>query len=93
MVTIGIDQSLSKFEMHEHICLENIKKLYTSAGKCDGKLQFKSIIESPMVSTTDIFTDNSSMSSGPPMIVKNCSARKPLHLFTEVLDVKNKTSV
>ena len=30
MVTIGIDQSLSKSAMQEHICLENIKKLYKS---------------------------------------------------------------
>ena len=33
------------------------------------------------------------MSPGPPMIVKNCSEIKPLCLFTEFLDVKNKTDV
>ena len=33
------------------------------------------------------------MSPGPPMIVINPSARKSLHLFTEVLDAKNKTTV
>ena len=36
-----------------------------------------------MVSTTDRFTDNSTMSPGPPMMVKKCSARKPLRLFTK----------
>ena len=46
-----------------------------------------------MVSTTEIFTDNSLMSPGSPMIVKKWSARKSLHLFTEVFDVKKKTAV
>ena len=46
-----------------------------------------------MVSTPEIFTDNSPVSPRPPMIVKNCSAKQSLRLFTEVLDVKNKTAV
>ena len=46
-----------------------------------------------MVSTTDRFTDKSPMSTGPPMIVKNHSARKPLRLFTEVFYFKEKTAV
>ena len=46
-----------------------------------------------MVSTSKRFTDNSPMSPGPPMIVKKCSARKLIRPFTEVLDVKKKTSV
>ena len=46
-----------------------------------------------MVSTTERFTDNSTMSPGPPTIVKNFSVRKSLRLFTEVLDVNNKTTV
>ena len=33
------------------------------------------------------------MSPEPLMIVNKCSARKPLSLVTEVLDVKNKTKV
>ena len=45
-----------------------------------------------MVSTPGRFTDNSPMSPGPPMIVKNSSAIKSDRLVTEVLDVK-KTSV
>ena len=45
MVTIGIDKVLSNCAMYEHICMENIKKLYTYAGICDNKLQFKAIIE------------------------------------------------
>ena len=46
-----------------------------------------------MVSNTDIFTDNSPMSPVPPMNVKKYSAIKSFRLFTEILDVKNKTAV
>ena len=45
MVAIGVDQSLSNSEMYEHTCLENIKKLYKSVGKCDEKQQCKTINE------------------------------------------------
>ena len=77
--------------MYEHICLKNIKKLYTSAGKCNFQLKFKENFEASMVSTPERFTDNSRMSPGITIIFKNCSARKAFHLFTEVLDVKKKT--
>ena len=93
MVTILIDQSLSNCSMYKHRCMENINKLYTYAAKFDDQIQCKSIIEAPMVSTPDRFTDNSPMSPGTPMIVKKCSASKSLFLFIEVLNVKNKTSV
>ena len=33
--TIGIDQSLSNNAIYEHKYLENIKKKYKQAGKCD----------------------------------------------------------
>ena len=46
-----------------------------------------------MVSTPEIFTENIPIPHGPPVTVRNPSARKSLHLFTEVLDVKNKTIV
>ena len=46
-----------------------------------------------MVSIPQIFIDNSPMPPGPPMAFKKFSARKSLHLFTEVLDVKNNTYV
>ena len=76
MVTFGIDQSLSNSAMYEHRCLENIKKLYKSASKCDNQNQYKSILEAVMVSTTEIFTENSTMSPGLSMTYKNPSARK-----------------
>ena len=79
--------------MYKHRCTENIKKLYSSAVKSDYQMQFKAIIKAPMVSTTDRFTYNSPMSHRTTMIVKACSARKSLCLFTEVLDAKNRTAV
>ena len=45
-----------------------------------------------MVYTPDIFTNNSTMSPGPYVTTRKPSARKPLRLFTEVLDIKKKTS-
>ena len=62
--------------MYKHRCLENIKKLYTSAGKYDYKKQYKAIIEAEMVSTTDIFPDNSPISPGTYGTVRNPSERK-----------------
>ena len=35
MFTIVVDQSLSNSTMYKHRFIENIKELYTSAGKCD----------------------------------------------------------
>ena len=37
MVTIGLDQSLSNSDIHEHRCLESIKKLYNSSGNVDSQ--------------------------------------------------------
>ena len=51
------------------------------------------MIETSMVSTSEIFTDNSPMSPGPSVTVINTIARKPLFLFTEFLDVKKENSV
>ena len=93
MVTIGIDQQLINSAMYEHIFLENINKLYRYAGECDNQNQYKAILEAAMVSTTERFTENSPMSPGPSVNVKNPSARKSPRKFTEILDVKKKASV
>ena len=69
------------------------QQLYTSAGKYNDQLQFKSIIEASIVSTPERFTDSSTMSLRPPIIFTNPSARKSLYLFTEFLDVKKKAAV
>ena len=50
--TIGIDPYSSKNAIYEHKCLENTKKKYKQAGKCDGQKQLKDIIEADIISTT-----------------------------------------
>ena len=71
----------------------NINKLYTYAGKCDYQHHYKAIIEFSIVSTPEIFTNNSPVSHGPSVNVINPSARTLLRIFTEVLDVKKITAV
>ena len=93
MAAIGVDQSLSNSAMYEHRCLVNIRKLYKSAGKCDDQKQYKVIIESSMVSNTEVFTDNSQISPSQSVTVKNPSARKSLRQFLDVLEFKPNTSV
>ena len=46
-----------------------------------------------MVSTPEGFTDNSTRSTMNPTKIKRLSARKPLCIFTNILDVKKKTSI
>ena len=88
----GIEQFLSNNALYEHKFLENIKKLYKHAGKCDDQQQFKDIPETAMVSTPEGLTKNSPIS---PMIltsVKKPSAIKPLCLFTNFLNVKRESA-
>ena len=93
MVTIGIDQSLSKSGICEHRYLENIKKLYTYSGKCEIQQQYKSVIAAATLSTPEISSDNSPVSPGPFVTILKPSARKSLRLFTKILYAKNKTDV
>ena len=51
-------------------------RLYKSSGKYDYQKQCKAIIEAEMLSTPEIFTDNSPMSPIQSVTVKNPSARK-----------------
>ena len=53
MSTIGVDKSLSNIDLYEHQCLVNIKKLYKSDGKCDYEQQYKYILESTVVITSE----------------------------------------
>ena len=76
MVHIGVYQSLSNIAMYEHRCLENIKKLYKSGGKFDDQQQYRDITESAMVSTSEVFTDNSPMLPRKYVTVKTSSAIK-----------------
>ena len=63
MVIIGAEQSLSNSALYKHRCLENTK-IKQLAVKCDDKYQYKEILEDTMVSTTEVFTDNSPIPSG-----------------------------
>ena len=72
--------------------MNNIKKIYQHAGKCDDQQNLKDVLDAAIVSTPEIFTDNS---PNMPMIsttVKKPSSRKSLFLFTKILDVKKKTT-
>ena len=92
MKTIGIDQSVFERSSFEHRCMNNIKKIYQHAGKCDDQQNLKDIIDAAILSTPEGVTDNSPnvhMTSNP---VKKPSARKSLCLFTNILDVKHTTA-
>ena len=92
MKTIGIDQSSFIRSIFEHICMNNIKKIYQYSGKCDDQQNLKDIIEAAILSAPEGVTDNIPnvhLTSSP---VKKSSARKSLCLFTNTLAVKPTTS-
>ena len=92
MNTIGVDQSSFSRSTFENRCINNIKKIYQHAGKCDDQQNLKDIIDAAILSTPEGITDNSPnvhMSSKP---VKKPSARKSLRLFTNIFDVNPKTA-
>ena len=72
--TIGIDQSLSNSALFEHICLQNINKLYKYARKCDDQQQLKYILEAAIVSNPEGSTKNSPRSPMTQTPVKKPSA-------------------
>ena len=79
--------------MYERRCLENIRKLYHSSGKCDCQHQYKTIIEAAIISIPKVFNDNSPISPSPFVPVKKPSERKYLHQFLDGLYVKQKNAV
>ena len=91
MKTIGINQSLCTRSSFEHKCMNNIKKIYQHAGKCDDQQNLKDILDADMVFTPEVITyniPNVPMTSTP---VKKPSASKSLCLFTNILDIRPKT--
>ena len=71
--------------------MNNIKKIYQHAGKCNDQQNLKDIIDADILYTPEGVTDNSPnvhMTSTP---VKKPSARKSLCLFTNILDLQPKT--
>ena len=92
MKTIGMDQSSFTRSYFEHRCMNNIKKIYQHAGKCNDQQNLEDNIYAALLSTPEGVTDNSpnvNMKSTP---VKKPSARKSLCIFTKILDVKPKTA-
>ena len=89
---IGIDQSLSSNTIYEHKCLETIKKVNIQAGKCGDQHQFKYILEYSMVSTPELFTDDSPISPMTSTPVNKPCPKTSLCLSTKILDVKKKTA-
>ena len=72
--------------------MNNIKKIYQHAGKCDDQQNLKDIIDAAILSTPQGVTyniPNVPMTSTP---VKKPNSRKSLCLFTNILDVKPKTA-
>ena len=72
--------------------MNNIKKKYQHAGKCDDQQNLKDIIDAAILYTPEGVTDNIPnvhLTSSP---VKKPSASKSLCLFTTILDVQPKTS-
>ena len=72
--------------------MNNIKKMYQHAGKCDDKQNLKYIIYASILSTPEGVIDNSPnvhMTSTP---FKKPSASKSLCLFTNILDIQPKTA-
>ena len=65
--------------MYEHRCLENIKKFYKYAGKCNGQQQYKVFLEEVMVYTPEGFNNNSTRSPRQYVTVKYTSSIKSLH--------------
>ena len=92
MKTIGTDQSSFTRSSFEHRYMNNIKKIYQHAGKCDDQQNLKDILDAAIISTPEGVTDNIAnvhMTSTP---VKKPSARKSLCLFTNILNVQPKTA-
>ena len=92
MKTIGIDKNLFARSSFEHRCMNNIKKIYQHAGKCDDQQNLKDIIYAAILSTPELFTDKSLNVHMPSSPVKKPSTRKSLCLFTNILDVKPTTA-
>ena len=59
MKTISIDQSSFTRSYFEHRCMNNIKKIYQHAGKCDDQKNLKDIIDAAILSTPAGVTNHS----------------------------------
>ena len=72
--------------------MNNIKRIYQHAGKCDNQQNLKDILDAAMVSTPEEIIYDSPSFPTTQKRVKKPSARKSLFLFTNIFDVKKKTA-
>ena len=77
---------MSNIASFEKKCLNNIKKIYQHAGKCDNQQKFKDILEAAIVSTPEEIPDDIPSFPMTQMIFKKPSSRKSLHLLTILFD-------
>ena len=73
MDIIGIDRSSFARSYFEHRFMNNIKKMYQHAGKCDDQRNLKDIIDAAILSTPEGVTDyslNVHMTSKPVKKIK-----------------------
>ena len=92
MKTIGIDQSSFAGSSFEHRCMNNIKKIYQHAGKCDDQQNLKDILEADILSIPERFIENSPNVHVTSSPFNKPSASKSLCLFTNILAVKPTTA-
>ena len=72
--------------------MNNIKKIYKHAGKCDDQQNLKYIIDTSILSTPERVTDNSPYVHMTSITFKKPSDRKSLCLFTNILSVEPTTA-
>ena len=72
--------------------MNNIKNIYQHVGKCDDQQNLKDILDADMVLTTEEVTYDSPNVPMTSTTIKKPIARKSLCLFTNILNVKKKTT-
>ena len=72
--------------------MNNTRKIYQHAGKCDYQQNLTVIIDAALLSTPEEVTDDSSNLPLTSTPVKKPSASKSLCLFTNIFNVKPKTA-
>ena len=59
MTTLGMSMTATSLQSSfEHTCMNNIKKIYQHAGKCDDQQNLKDILDAAMVPTPEGVTHN-----------------------------------
>ena len=93
MNNIGIDQSLKNKPSVDQNFLNNIKKIYQHAGKCDDQQRLRDVLDADMVTNPEEITYVSPSLCITQTTVKKPSAGKSLCLFTNIFDVKKRSAI